>query len=256
MLLLLFAGAAEAGILDAGLLGGMVGVHPSGDVAVGPAMVSVPGGMGVAVLFGPETAELPVVRRWEVEVGGWVPDYLGGRKARKAAVASRRNQRPGEKPAEPPPEKLVLGSPRLAIGGNAWEGERAHAVLGGDGLVNVLQPTGVRSDQGHGGITFGGASRVRYREGEDRGEGALLVHAGLGGGGRLGEAAVFRAAADAEVEPLAWDLRLRADVLVGLSLLPADAPVALQLRARGELAPLAAWAASGEATVVVGFATD
>ncbi len=255
-MLLILAGVAEAGILDGGLLGGMVGVHSSGDVAVGPALVSVPGGMGMEVLLGPETEELPVVRRWEVEVGGWVPDYLGGRKARKAAAASQRNQRPGEKPPAPPPERVVLGSPRLAIGGNAWEAERVHAVLGGDGLVNVLQTAGVRSEQAYAGITFGGASRVRYLEAVAAGEGALLAHAGLGGGGRVGDAAVFRAVADAEVEPLLGKLRLRADVLVGLSLLPADAPVALQLRARGEVAPLEAWAASGEATLALGFATD
>jgi hypothetical protein len=62
--------------------------------------------------------------------------------------------------------------------------------------------------------------------------------------------------AEAQVEPLALDVRLRGEVLVGLSLLPSDAPVALQLRARGELAPMADWAATGEAVLAIGLAVD
>ena len=58
------------------------------------------------------------------------------------------------------------------------------------------------------------------------------------------------------MEPLVLDLRLRADVLVGVSLLPADAPVALQLRGKGELAPLEGWAASWEVHVALGFTSD
>jgi hypothetical protein len=255
-MLLLLAAPALAGILDAALFGGAVGVHATGDVAAGPTLVSVPGGLDIAVLFGPETEALPVVRRWTVNVGGWVPDHLTSRKTRKAEAASARNRRPGEQPPPLLPESLVLWSPRITLGGNAWENERIHAIVGGDGLVNLLQPTGVRSADGYAGITFGGVSRVRYLEGVNAGEGALLVHGGLGGGGRAGDSLVVRGVAEAQVEPLALDVRLRGEVLVGLSLLPSDAPVALQLRARGELAPMADWAATGEAVLAIGLAVD
>ena len=255
-MLLLAASFAHAQILDAGILGAMVGVHDSGDVAVGPAVLSLPGGVSLYALFGAETEELSALRTWEAEVGGWAPDYLGGRSKRKTAAASKKNQRPGEKPAEDPAPKLVRGGPRLALGGNAWEAERLHATLGGDGLVNLLGIAGTPDEDAYAGLAFGGASRVRYREEAPVGEGALLVHAGLGGGVRVADAAIFRLVADAELEPLVLDLRLRADVLVGVSLLPADAPVALQLRGKGELAPLEGWAASWEVHVALGFTSD
>jgi hypothetical protein len=255
-MLLWFMTVAHAAILDAGLLGARVGVHDSGDVAVGPTLVSLPGGLDIYALFGPETEALPVLRRWEVAVGGWAPDYLSDRRKRKADRASKKNARPGTPPPTPPPEKLVVGAPLLALGGNAWEGERVHAEIGGVGLVNLLQPAGVAAQDAYAGVSFGGGSRVRYFDGASAGEGALLVHAGLGGGGHVGDVLLVRAVANAELEPLVLDLRLRGDLLVGVSLLPADAPVTVQVRVAADVAPLQGWAPSGEAGLSLGFGTD
>lgn len=255
-MLLALAAFAHADILDVAAFGGVVGLHDSGEVAGGPAFFSLAGESGIWALMAPETETLPVVRRWGISLGGWTPMYIVEAKGREAYEQSRKNVKPGEPPMPPRPESLVDGSPLVEVGGSAWDGERFHASIGGGGLVNLGHIAKIPSTDGYFGPGFGGITRVRYLNGADVGEGSVLAYAGLDGGVRAGQAAIFRLHTAAEIDPFVADLRLVGDVVLGFDMNPVEVPLVIQLRAQASVDPLHGWAPAGTTTLAIGYATE
>ncbi len=255
-MLLALASFALADILDVAAFGGVVGVHDSGDVAAGPAFFSLAGESRIWALMGPETDELPVVRSWGISLGGWTPMFIVEAKGREAYEQSKKNVKPGEPPMPPRPESLFDGAPLIEVGGSAWDGERFHASIGGGGLLNLGHAAKIPSTDAYFGPSFGGLTRVRYLQGAEVGEGSVLAYAGLDAGARAGQAALFRLRSAAEVDPFIGELRLVGDVVVGFDMNPVEVPLVIQLRGKGSLDPLSAWAPAGTLTVSVGYATE
>lgn len=231
-------------------IGGAVALSESGDVAGGPILTTLGGDLNIYVLFGGEDERYSAVRAWAVDLGTFVPSFVTadrtGKNRKKAAaekaaaaVAAAAEKASGEE-APPAGPKVLVGTPRLKVGGSAWRSERFRVELGGTGLVDLLALARVPATTAYLGPTFGGRSQVVYLDGGAAGTGALLLTGGLAAGAALGPS-ILRLDSVAELDPFVLGVDLKAAMLLGFSLNRLDVPLSFRIQGDGTVRPATGW---------------
>ncbi len=240
---------AATPIWETGGIGGAIALADTGDFAAGPLLTTMGGDLNIYVLFGGEDARYTAVRAWEINMGTFAPSFLTDSKVGKGKkkVAAEKAAAEADPDAPPPAPKVLVGTPRIKVGGSSWRSERFRAELGGIGLVDLLALAGVPAMTAFLGPTFGGRLQVVYPDGSAAGVGALLLTGGLTAGAALGPSALVRLDSAAEWDPFVLAIDFKAAVLLGLSLNRFDIPLSFRIEGDGSMGPATQWKPSWKA---------